>query len=856
MTDSELLRAYADNRSEEAFATLIDRYIRLVYSACQRQLTDRHLAEDATQGVFVLLSQKARKIPADRLAGWLLTTARYACANIRRTQMRREQREQVVAMNQDRPSDNDNRELLNMLDEALYRLPAKYREALILRYLKEQPLTEVGHSLGISEEAARKRVSRAMEKLRSYFSRHGLTTNVAALSAVMAEQMQASALTPAAHELIKQGALHAAHAGAASTAVGAVIAKGVNTAILTTKLKIAATIIAIAAALLGSGWLISQVMTDKTPAPVAAASVSVAPAPAPTPFPEVVLDLSTPEKTFDSMTRAMEAGDRAKFYACITADPNRPPTLIDAILDTCFTQNRLIHAVNLVFGNGERSRQVGTPDRVMQIIMSGWPRGVPIAKVQGDTALIPLNLPPMLVQMLPQQMHQDMESWLGKTLLFVRTDNQWRADVDHLGRVEGSLVGRNYESTDRTKLLAALFGESKIHSKLADQILAHKFRTWQEATISLGREEERFRQTMGFRGMNFTFVPTPPVTGIPDIQGAWEGTMDLFGTGAAEGASTKTRIVLKLTSANGIYHATADYIDMGRKDIPIQKVTYDYPAVRLIVNPRTAYNLTINPDATEMLTSVTSFQGETREIVFRRTTSPDQVPPRLPESDFAPQSNSDLQGYWKGTIGGGDRALPVNLKIAQHSDRSFRGELDSPMLGSNNQPVSILYSQPTLKLIVATGAGMFRGEFSGDDSQITGSWIQGGQSKPAIFKRADYQADHAHDAEKDYSYTSSSDLQGHWKGSWVFMDTKIRLMLDIAKLPDGSFSAALTNLDQFGNDDPIPPSDFQDSPEGIHMAWKWAGGAFDGKLKYGKLTGAWKQGGAAFPLTFTRTTPQ
>jgi RNA polymerase sigma factor (sigma-70 family) len=851
MTDSELLHAYAQTRSEEAFAVLIDRYIRLVYSACQRQLTDRHLAEDATQGVFVLLSQKARKIPADRLAGWLLTTARYACANIRRTQMRREQREQVAAMNQDRPSDNDNRELLTLLDEALCRLPAKYREALILRYLKEQPLTEVGQTLGISEEAARKRVSRAMEKLRSYFSRHGLMTSAAALSAVMAEQTQASALTPAAHELIKQGALQAAHAGAASTAVGAVIAKGVNTAIFTTKLKIVAAIIAIAAAFLGSGWLISQVMTDKTPAPVAAAPVSAPPVPVPTPFPEVVLNLSTPEKTFDSMTRAMEAGDRANFYACITAEPNRPPTLIDAILDACFAQNRLIHAVNLVFGNGERSRQVGTPDRVMHIIMAGWSRSVPIAKIQGDTAVIPLNLPPMLVQMLPQQMHQDMEPWLGKTLLFMRMDNQWRADIDHLGRVEGSLEGPNLHTTDPNRLRAALFGEAKIIDQLADQILAHKFRTWQEASNNWDKEENKYRRTAGFRGLNFAFIPIPPAAGIPDLQGAWEGTMDLFGTGVAEGASTQTRIVLKLTNANGSYHATADFIDMGRKDIRVQKVTYDYPTIRLIVNPRTAYTLTINPDATEMLTSVTSFQGETREVVFKRTTSPDQVPPRLSESDFAPQSNSDLQGYWKGTIGQGDSALPVNLKIAQHSDGSFHGELDSPMLGSNNQPISILFSQPTLKLIVATGAGMFRGEFTGD-SQITGSWIQGGQSKRAIFKRADYQAEHAHDADRDYSYTSTSDLQGHWKGSWNFIGTKIRLALDIAKLPDGTLSAALTNLDQFGNDDPIPASDFQSPPSSVHMAWKWAGGAFDGKLKYGKLTGAWKQGGGAFPLIFTR----
>ena len=178
------------------------------------------------------------------------------------------------------------------------------------------------------------------------------------------------------------------------------------------------------------------------------------------------------------------------------------------------------------------------------------------------------------------------------------------------------------------------------------------------------------------------------------------------------------------------------------------------------------------------------------------------------------------------------------------------------MMGSNNQPLSVLYSRPTLKLLIATGAGMFRGEISDDQTEITGSWIQGGQAKSAVFKHADFQAEHAHDAERDYSYTSRTDLQGHWKGSWDFIGTKIRLALDIAKLPDGSFSAALANLDQFGNDDPIPPSDFQYSPSGVHMEWKWAGGAFDGKVQNGKLTGAWKQGGGAFPLVFVRTTPR
>ena len=310
-----------------------------------------------------------------------------------------------------------------------------------------------------------------------------------------------------------------------------------------------------------------------------------------------------------------------------------------------------------------------------------------------------------------------------------------------------------------------------------------------------------------------------------------------------------------MTSINGGYQATADYIEMGRKDVPIHKVIYDYPTVHLVMSPRTSYDLTINADATEMFCNIASFQGQTKEVVLKRTTSPDPVPPRLAESDFAPRENSDLQGYWKGTIGAGPDALPVDLKIAGQSDRTFRAELDSPMLGVNAQPVSVMYSRPTVKLLVATGSGKFRGEINEDATEITGSWIQGGQPKPVTFKRADFQAEHAHDAERDYSYTSSTDLQGHWKGSWNFIGTNIRLALDIAKLPDGSLSAALTNIDQFGNDDPVPTSNFQYSPSDIQMEWKWTGGAFEGKLKNGKLIGSWKQGGASFPLTFVRTTP-
>jgi hypothetical protein len=464
---------------------------------------------------------------------------------------------------------------------------------------------------------------------------------------------------------------------------------------------------------------------------------------------------------------------------------------------------------------------------------------------------MPLALPPMLIQFMPQSMQEGARLWAGRSLPFVRIGNEWRADIDGLGRVEGHLESRKGIPSN-ANVVEVFLDEAKIQSRLADDVSNHRFRNWADAQSRWNREENRLGAEKGFQFMNVGFFPAPPRSGVPDLKGDWEGVMDLFGTGVAEGASTQAHIVLKLRGASGSYHATVDCIEMGRKDYAIGKVTYDYPLVRLQWNSRTSLTLTINSDATQMFFSVDDLKGPSKQVVLTRSKTPDQVLPRLSDADFQPRPDSELQGYWKGTIGDGADAMPVDVKIARESDGGYRGEFDSPMLGSNSLLMSVLYSRPTLKLLVKTGAGMFRGEIDDSATEIRGSWIQDGRAKPANFKRGDFQAEHAHDAERDYSYTSSADLQGHWKGSWNFLGTKIRLALDIAKLADGSLSAALTNIDQFGNDDPIPASDFQYSPSAVHMKWKWAGGAFDGELMNGRLTGAWKQGGASFPLIFTR----
>ena len=108
----------------------------------------------------------------------------------------------------------------------------------------------------------------------------------------------------------------------------------------------------------------------------------------------------------------------------------------------------------------------------------------------------------------------------------------------------------------------------------------------------------------------------------------------------------------------------------------------------------------------------------------------------------------------------------------------------------------------------------------------------------------------------DFSYTSQDDLQGHWKGTWIAPIGKfkvpIRLALDVAKQPDGSFTATLANIDQFGAEAPVPTSAFEYSPPQLHMKWKWAGWGYDGKLENGKITGTWSEGGGGFSLVFER----
>jgi RNA polymerase sigma factor (sigma-70 family) len=214
--DATLLRRFALESSESAFSELVRRYLDLVYSAALRQVNgDSGLAADICQSVFIDLARKARFIrPEAPLAAWLHRATRLAALAALRSEGRRAAREQEVAiMHEQDEQPVDWNSFRPAIDAALDDLNDQDREAVLLRYFQQQPLREVAAALGLSENAARMRVDRALDKLRRVLAKRGVTSTASALSVALTAQ----ALTPAPAALAGTLVATALSAAAVST---------------------------------------------------------------------------------------------------------------------------------------------------------------------------------------------------------------------------------------------------------------------------------------------------------------------------------------------------------------------------------------------------------------------------------------------------------------------------------------------------------------------------------------------------------------------------------------------------------------------------------------------------------------
>jgi RNA polymerase sigma factor (sigma-70 family) len=232
LTDQELLRDYIGRRSETAFAELVRRHVDFVYSATLRMVRDTHLAEDVTQGVFVALAQNARQLTDHPvLSGWLHRTAQNLAANTVRSDVRRRAREQeAVAMNELLAPEPEAiwKHIAPQLDAALGELNELDRDALLLRYFERKSAREMAQTLGVSDDAAQKRVSRAVERLREFLSKRGVAIGASGLVIVIsANAVQAA---PAGLAVtISAAAIFAGTAVSTSTVIAATKAIAMTT---------------------------------------------------------------------------------------------------------------------------------------------------------------------------------------------------------------------------------------------------------------------------------------------------------------------------------------------------------------------------------------------------------------------------------------------------------------------------------------------------------------------------------------------------------------------------------------------------------------------------------------------------
>lgn len=200
-SDAELLGAYAHARTEEAFEALVRRHIDLVHSVAARLVGgDAHLAQDVAQTVFVDLAKKSVAL-ADRaeLTGWLYTSTHHAAAKFVRSERRRREREEKSQLMRDLHSTDSADEAWSLIrpliDHAMIELEDQDREAVVLRFYAGRTFVEVGAALRVSEDLARKRVDRALDKLHGLLARRGIRSTSSALALALSQH--AVVATPA-----------------------------------------------------------------------------------------------------------------------------------------------------------------------------------------------------------------------------------------------------------------------------------------------------------------------------------------------------------------------------------------------------------------------------------------------------------------------------------------------------------------------------------------------------------------------------------------------------------------------------------------------------------------------------------
>jgi RNA polymerase sigma factor (sigma-70 family) len=237
MDDATLLRSFAEHGDEASLGILIQRHMGFVYSVALRRVNgDTHHAQDVSQQVLVDMGRKAKALslhPA--LKAWLYTATRYTAGKLMKTEQRRRAREEAQSMNE---SFHQNAQTVDwdrlrpVLDEALEDLGNRDRRAVIQRFFEGLTFGQIGETEGITEDGARLRVNRALEKMAAVMKRRGIESTAAGLALGLTSEAAAS-VPQAVAEAVAQGTLGVLRStSVAGASVGLLSAAGYGKAAL------------------------------------------------------------------------------------------------------------------------------------------------------------------------------------------------------------------------------------------------------------------------------------------------------------------------------------------------------------------------------------------------------------------------------------------------------------------------------------------------------------------------------------------------------------------------------------------------------------------------------------------------
>ncbi len=339
LDDWQLLSNYAKRNSEEAFRALVDRYAGLVYYTALRHVGKPHVAQDVTQSVFIALAHKAGSIRHRTvLSGWLFRATRFAVMNLMREEVRRQRREQEASMDEMTLRSDETESIWERisphLDDALAKLSSKERDAVLARFFENKSHKEVARTLGVSEDAAKVRVSRAVAKLRLLFAERGFAVPPATLSATLS----AFAALSAPSGLTTSVTTVALTKGFTETAASLTLAKGILKQMAWHKLN--------AASAAGLTLLIGIGLVT-----VATREWSKR-AETPTPSATTNLDRSTPKGTLRYLAAMLDAGEARKVAEAVQFGAETNLQTENAVANLVSGQTGFKRALTARFGEG------------------------------------------------------------------------------------------------------------------------------------------------------------------------------------------------------------------------------------------------------------------------------------------------------------------------------------------------------------------------------------------------------------------------------------------------------------------------------------------------------------------------